>query len=105
MIIAWDIDDTIIIPKIVFDTNQDIPNYEVINIYRWFQSQGHRMIIWSGGGVDYAKWWATKLGLDPDEVRVKQKYDDIDIAFDDCIVDLARVNIQVKRLKNNINRK
>jgi len=105
MIIAFDVDDTLIIPKIIFDTNQDIPNYETIAVYRWFQKQGHRMIIWSGGGVDYAKMWAIKLGLNPNEIRIKQKSDDIDIAFDDCIVDLAKVNIQVKRLKNNINRK
>ena len=105
MRIAFDIDDTLIIPKIVFNTSLDIPNYEVINIYKWFQSQGHKMIIWSGGGVDYAKTWAEKLGLNPDEVRIKQKYDDIDIAFDDCDVDLAKVNIKVKRLNNNISRK
>ena len=105
MIIAFDVDDTLIIPKIVFDTNQDVPNYETIAIYKWFQNQGHRMIVWSGGGVDYAKMWAIKLGLNPDEIRMKEKYSDIDIAFDDCLVDLAKVNIQVKRLKNSISRK
>lgn len=105
MKIAFDVDDTLIVPRMVMNLDTDTPNYETIAIYRWFQAQGNYMIIWSGGGVDYAKMWAEKLGLKPDEIRIKQKGEDIDIAFDDCIVDLAKVNIRVKRLKNNIDRK
>lgn len=36
---------------------------------------------------------------------MKQKSEDIDIAFDDCDVDLGRVNVKVKRLNNGISRK
>ena len=63
------------------------------------------MIIWSGGGIDYARTWADKLGLNPNDVIEKIKTEDIDIAFDDCDVDLAKVNIKVKRINNSISRK
>jgi len=108
MKIAFDIDDTLIIPAIalgVINTSQDVPNYEVIEIYRWFQQQGHSMVVWSGGGVDYAKRWAEKLGLEPCTIRLKEKSDDIDLAFDDCDVDLGKVNIKVKRINNHISRR
>jgi len=63
------------------------------------------MILWSGSGTDWAKTWGEKLGLQPDEIRVKEKSDDIDICFDDCDVDLAKINIKVKRLDNQVSRK
>ena len=110
--IAFDVDDTLIIPAVALKDEPHpyigiygaIPNYEIISIYKFFKKQGHFMIVWSGGGIDYARTWAEKLGLNPDSVIVKEKNDNIDIAFDDCIVDLAKVNIRVKRLNNNISR-
>ncbi len=105
MIIAFDVDDTLITPSIVTASSTDTPNYEVIAIYRWFQAQGHNMIVWSGGGVDYARMWADKLGLQPFNAVVKEKRQDVDIAFDDCDVDLAEVNIKVKRINNAVSRK
>ena len=104
MKIAFDVDDTLIIPPCVTGAKIDTPNYETIALYKWFQSQGHQMIIWSGSGIDWAYNWAEKLGLQPCEIRVKQKSEDVDLCFDDCDVDLAKVNIKVKRLKNNISR-
>lgn len=104
MKIAWDIDDTLIIPSVVTGT-RDTPNYETIALYKWFQSQGYYMILWSGSGVDWAQSWNEKLGLRADEVRKKQKSEDVDICFDDCDVDLAKVNVRVGRFDNNISRK
>lgn len=120
LIVAWDVDDCLIIPSVVTG-NRDIPNYETIAIYRWFQAQGCHMIIWSGSGVDWAQTWGEKLGLQPDEIRVKKAPTpctecasecrdgcpmcyDIDIAFDDCEVKLAKVNVRVGRVANNISR-
>ena len=105
MRIAFDIDDTILIPSVATESGRDTPNYETIAIYKWFQSQGHTMILWSGSGVDWAETWGEKLGLNPDAVIVKNKSGGVDIAFDDCDVDLATVNVKVKRLNNNISRK
>ena len=130
MKIAFDVDDTLIVPAIALADEPHpyigmygaVPNYEVIKIYKWFQDQGNFMIIWSGGGVDYARTWAEKLGLKPDEIREKKadivcknggvcndtectEHDyDVDICFDDCDVDLAKVNVKVKRLNNSVSR-
>lgn len=104
MTIAFDVDDTLIIPPCVTGEKIDTPNYEIIALYKWFQSQGHKMIVWSGGGIDYAYNWAEKLGLQPCQIWPKIKSEDVDIAFDDCDVDLSKCNIRVKRLKNNISR-
>lgn len=121
LVIAWDIDDTLIIPSVVTG-DRDTPNYENIAIYKWFQSQGHTMVLWSGSGTDWAQTWWEKLGLAPFKVLVKEarivhkgsdpcigrECDDddyeVDLCFDDCLVDLAKVNIQVKRHSNHISR-
>lgn len=105
MRIAFDIDDTLIIPSVARGFGDNTPNYEVIAIYRFFQMQGTDMILWSGSGVDWAKRWGEKLGLEPFTVRVKEASADIDIAFDDCDVLLAKVNVKVKRINNKISRK
>lgn len=104
MKIAWDIDDTIIVPSVATGFSRDTPNYETIALFKWFQNQGHEMILWSGSGTDWAYTWGEKLGLLPFTVQQKQKCDDIDICFDDCDVDLAKVNVKVKRTNNGISR-
>jgi hypothetical protein len=106
MNIAFDVDDCLIVPSVALniDGGRDTPNYETIAVYRWFQAQGNYMIIWSGSGIDWAENWAEKLGLRPNEIRVKQKSEDVDIAFDDCDVNLGKVNVKVKRINNFISR-
>ena len=106
--IAFDIDDTILVPSVVKGFGNDTPNYEVIAVFRFFQAQGHEMILWSGSGVDWAQRWGEKFGLQPFTVRTKEKggaWGDVDIAFDDCDVDLAKVNVKVKRINNSVSRK
>lgn len=105
MKIAFDVDDTLIIPAVATNMPSDTPNYELITVYKWFQKQGHEMIVWSGGGINYAQHWAEKLGLQPCTIRVKEKSEDVDITFDDCLVDLGKVNIKVNRYNNSISRK
>lgn len=102
LIVAFDVDDTLIIPSVVTG-NRDIPNYETIAVYRWFQAQGCHMVIWSGSGVDWAQTWGEKLGLKPDEIRRKGE-GHVDIAFDDMEVKLGTVNVKVGRVANNISR-
>lgn len=104
MKIAFDIDDTILIPSVVSMSGDNVPNYDVIAIYKFFQTQGAEMILWSGSGIDWAKRWGEKFGLEPFTVRIKEKSGDVDICFDDCIVDLALVNVRVKRVKNGVSR-
>ena len=100
--IAFDVDDTLISPPEATGLLQDVPNYDTIAVYRWFEAQGHEMIIWSGGGVDYARMWADKLGLTPHVCRKGEM--PVDIAFDDCDVKLGTVNVKVKRKNNSVER-
>jgi hypothetical protein len=102
--IAFDVDDTLIVPSIATGFEVDVPNYGVLCMFKFFAEQGHHMIIWSGGGPDYARMWAGKLGLHA-EIRSKEKSPDVDIAFDDCDVDLAKVNVKIKRINNGISRR
>lgn len=107
MKVAFDVDDTLILPSVATGLDIDTPNYSNIAVYKWFQEQGYYMIIWSGGGQDYARMWGEKLGLRADEYRDKgmgSKDLTIDIAFDDCDVDLAKVNVKVKKLNNGVSR-
>ncbi len=104
MKIAFDVDDTLIVPANINKFKTDTPNYETIAIFKWFEKQGYEMVIWSGGGVDYAKMWADKLGLKA-EILPKTATFDVGIAFDDCDVELGKVNVKVKRIDNSINRK
>lgn len=74
--VAFDCDGTLIDLK-------GEPRPEVIDIFNKFQALGCVTIIWSGGGEDYAKRIADKLGLAPDCVRSKSCGMFVDIAFDD----------------------
>lgn len=103
MKIAFDVDDCLLIPSVVGGFGTDTPNYDIISIYKWFQDQRHYMIIWSGSGRDWAKTWAAKFGLTANDFPSKGEYL-VDIAFDDCVVNLGTVNVQVKRINNRISR-
>lgn len=107
LLVAFDVDDTLIVPACATGFDRDVPNYDTIAVYRWFQAQGHEMVVWSGGGADYARHWADKLGLEASYYLDKHaaKAEGIivpDIAFDDGDIRLATVNVKVKRLKNGI---
>lgn len=109
MKIAFDIDDTLLVPSVATGFGNDTPNYDTVALFKWFQEQGHEMFLWSGSGNDWATTWGDKLGLQPFTVVRKEKYvrDGVvvmDIAFDDCDVDLAKVNVKVKRTNNRISR-
>lgn len=89
---AFDVDGTLIKKT----DNGDVPRYEIVQMALTLSSLGHTVFVWSGGGVDYARNWAAKLGLLPN-IRILGKSKDysIDVAFDDHAVDLAKVNVIV----------
>lgn len=101
--VAFDVDDTLIVPNVAGGFGNNTPNYRTIEIYRWFQEQGHYMIVWSGGGIDWARKWSDKLGLEVDMFPRKGSVE-VDIAFDDCDVELGTVNVKVKRINNSVSR-
>jgi phosphoserine phosphatase len=86
--IAFDVDGTLIYEA------GDTPRYDVIQLFKLFESFGYEMTIWSGGGVDYATRWAQKLGLTA-KIAVKGSFTP-DIAVDDIAAcTLGKVNIHV----------
>lgn len=90
--IAFDVDGTLIKKTGL----ADVPRYEIIQLARTFIDLGHTVFIWSGGGEDYAKSWATKLGLYPGaRILPKSSSYEIDIAFDDHATKLATIDIIV----------
>lgn len=87
-IIAFDVDGTLI------DEN-DRPIYQNIDLLLWYVDRGYLVIVWSGGGIDWANLIVRKLGLE-DIVQVEHKgsmY--VDIAYDDEAVEFGEVNIEV----------
>ncbi len=116
--VAFDIDDTLW--KIVPDNCTDpvgapqmmclcgkhfrqAPDYDLIQVLRWFHQNGDKIYVWSAGGVDYAKMIVTKLGLNGIvEVIPKGEFGakniDIDLTFDDDVAEqIGKVNCTVKR--------
>ena len=86
MRVAFDCDGTLIDLK-------NKPRHEVIDLFRALEALGAEMIIWSGGGVEYAERVRDRLGL---EARVIPKGTIVvDIAVDDQTVNLGLANILV----------
>lgn len=116
MKIAFDIDDTLWkIVRYIDDkghkAGRQVPDYDLIQVLRWFYNNGDEVFIWSAGGMDYAKTIAEKLGLIDMVTIIPKMHTDkegkgtgmplMDIAFDDCESRLAKVDIRVKRDYSN----
>lgn len=120
IVCAFDVDDTLLIPNIAMNKQDRAIAYEIypdyiepawyknnenIQSYKWFQKCWCHMIVWSGSWTKWARKWADEFWLNPDEIREKWQWDDVDICIDDCNVDLANINLKVKRINNSISRK
>ena len=72
VIIAFDVDGTLIrnvavgdgrIPGVI--SNEDVPIVHQINTLQVLaHSKNVRIVVWSGGGKQYAETWGRRLGLD-----------------------------------------
>jgi len=73
------------------------PKYKVLDLLRWFlENSDAEVIIWSGGGTDYAKTVIRRLGL-AGRVRVGNKFcQPVDIAVDDMGDMIAPDKLQAK---------
>jgi phosphoserine phosphatase len=56
--VAFDVDGTLI------SEVDDSPNWPVVDLLRQFHALGATIIVWSGGGADYAEMWVRRLNLD-----------------------------------------
>lgn len=85
---------------------RQVPDYDLIQVLRWFYNNGDEVFVWSGGGVDYAQTIVDKLGL-TSMVKVIPKGDfgnkqlDIHLTFDDDKHEqIGQVNCIIKREGN-----
>ena len=86
IVIRFDVDGTLI----DYDGNK---KPEIITLLQSFQALGCDVGIWSGAGITYAKKIATLLDL---KVPVfEKKASNVDICFDDYVVNLAKINIKI----------
>lgn len=90
-IVAFDVDGTLI-------DADDKPRADVIEKLVEHARRGDEVIVWSGGGVDYARRWVARLGIGKFVHRVVGKgfyWKEVDIAYDDQVVKLGKENILV----------
>lgn len=88
--VAFDVDGTLI-------DADDRPRTDVIEMLMAHYRDGDRVVVWSGGGMDYARTWVSRLALDRFVYRVipKGRGYEVDVCYDDQIVDLADENVCV----------
>jgi hypothetical protein len=103
--VCFDVDDTIW--KIDHKHHIQVPDYDLIQVLRWFVANGDEVFVWSAGGCEYAQIIVGKLGL-TDMVKVipkgalGNKQLNIDLTFDDdCHEAIGKVNVVVKREQPN----
>lgn len=79
LIVAFDVDGTLIV--------DDVPQVQIIHTLQILSklTKNVRIIVWSGGGKEYAEMWGRRLGLDEYVWKYMQKdrNQPVDIAFDD----------------------
>lgn len=78
LVVAFDVDETLI-------DKTDAPRQHVVDVLLAMEKSGlFDVIIWSGGGADYARFRARQLGL-PEAIPciAKDRRLRVDIAFDD----------------------
>lgn len=93
--------------KIAFDCDGTLRDYDdkpkevIVNMLKLLSEAGHHIIVWSGGGKDYAQSVCRACGIVDyvTECRSKVERGDVDVAFDDENVGLALTNIQVVKPK------
>lgn len=97
LIIAFDVDGTL---RSNAEDTWDAPNYRVVRMLQDLaHSKNVRIVVWSGGGEDYARQWGKKFGLDEYVWKYAVKDPELkpDICFDDiqeCA--LGKVNVIVR---------
>jgi len=93
MNIAFDLDETLVSGK------THAPNYDLIQVLRWFYSNGDDIYVWSAGGIEYVERIIEKLGLSLFVMVVAKGSSyptpHMDLTFDDQIITLGRTNIKV----------
>lgn len=100
MVAAFDVDGTLL-------DADDKPYKQVVEFLKdLYKTGGYKIIVWSGGGKEYAQTWGRRLGLDEYvssyHSKLEAKNLKVDIAFDDQPVKLATINMRVTYDENGV---
>ena len=91
--IAFDADGCLIRRELHYD----FPNYPVINLLKLLsQLKNVEIIVWSGGGKEYAEYWGRQLEINPYVKEYASKLQPIspDITIDDSpFMRLGKINL------------
>ena len=99
--VLFDVDDTLI--HLPLHSDKDEPNIPMIELLKALSAAGHEVYVSSGGGVEYAKNWCKKLGIEEyvfdylPKIHTVIKQMKFDLSFDDMETDYAFLNCQVYR--------
>lgn len=99
--VAFDVDDTLIKEG---PHGRELPNHNVIDLLRWFQRNGHHVIVWSGGGIEYANRVIERFNLyfpGNDAYVVAKGSVPVDIAVDDGGIGLGAEEQVFNEIKNS----
>ncbi len=97
-LIAFDIDGCLL-------NTDDTPNEAMVELLRVLSKQ-NQIVVWSGGGKEYVITWCSRLRISrfvdykvpkssSKGTQISMFGKEVDIAFDDEDVTLARFNIRV----------
>lgn len=87
VIIAFDVDGTLIRNTAEpGDRTHGTPNNDDVPIVHWINTlqvlstcKNVKIVVWSGGGIEYARTWGRRLGLDKYVWRYASKLEHADI--------------------------
>jgi len=96
---AFDCDETLWSVDCSGNPTLNAKNRRTLNLLRAMRASGFRIVVWSGGGRDHAErcgrfcdiWEIVEFFAS----KTEAKEIGADISFDDCIVNLARINVQL----------
>lgn len=95
MYVGFDVDQTLYLNN-EFSGNQ-VPNYDLIQVLRWFYNNGENILVWSAGGIEYAQAIVNRLGLAEMVTCVEKSHAyPVHLTFDDQPVTMGLVNVLVK---------
>ncbi len=80
VIVAFDVDGTLITNGNYPEDGHDVPNNRIIRLLQILSTfKNIRIVVWSGGGRDYAQRWVRRLELEEYVWRVASKTEHPDI--------------------------
>lgn len=105
VIIAFDVDGTLITNTNPDNRihgqpdNDDVPNVNIINLLMLLaHMKNTKIVVWSGGGAEYAATWGRRLGLDKYVWKYASKIGSREVFFPMTGPDIAIDDIQACEL-------